>query len=289
MTKWNFKENFSKIKGLSTIGFGSIFSSLIFGVFWFYLASIIGTENYGNISYFVSIVILAASVSAIGIGNTLLVFAGKEPKILPGLYFITLFTSLIAAIVVFFIFYKFEVSAYIIGLVLFHLSIETLLGQKLYKKYARLLIIQAILFATLSLSLYYVMGENGVLLGFALSFIPSFLHVIQNFKLKPDFSLLRKNFFFILNNHALSLAKALGLTLDKIIIFPLLGSVLLGNYFLGFQFLTILSIFPSIVAKYVVPREAIGQSNEKLTKITILLSIALTISGFFLAPKKYCP
>ena len=52
---WNKIKNFKGLKDLSSLGIGNITSSGISGVFWFYLAALIGTEGYGELSYLLAI------------------------------------------------------------------------------------------------------------------------------------------------------------------------------------------------------------------------------------------
>ncbi len=40
----------TKFKDLTTLGFANILSSAISGIFWFYLASLLGTSHYGEVS-----------------------------------------------------------------------------------------------------------------------------------------------------------------------------------------------------------------------------------------------
>ena len=76
----------------------------------------------------------------------------------------------------------------------------------------------------------------------------------------------------------------LGGSTDKLIIAPLLGFALLGNYQLGLQFLAMLNILPAIVYKYVLPHDASGESSIKLKLLTILASGIIALFAFFFSP-----
>jgi O-antigen/teichoic acid export membrane protein len=82
----------------------------------------------------------------------------------------------------------------------------------------------------------------------------------------------------------LILSSALSGSIDKLIIVPILGLGVLGNYQLGIQFLTVLQILPSIVYKYILPHDASGNPNKKLKKAMVIASIAFTIMGILLSP-----
>ena len=73
----NIKNLFTKLKDLITLGTGNVVGTLIVGVFWFYIASLVGTEGYGEISYFLSIAGIAYIVAMFGTGNTIIVYTSK--------------------------------------------------------------------------------------------------------------------------------------------------------------------------------------------------------------------
>ena len=72
--------------------------------------------------------------------------------------------------------------------------------------------------------------------------------------------------------------------IDKIIVVPILGFTVLGNFALTLQFFTIMMILSSISYKYLLPKDVSGEKNAKLKKILILVSILIALSGFFFSP-----
>ena len=82
----------------------------------------------------------------------------------------------------------------------------------------------------------------------------------------------------------MSLTAGLTGTIDKLIIAPVLGFVLLGNYSLSLQMLTMMMMFSSIIYKYLLPYDASGQSNNKIRKITVIISIIIAILGVTVLP-----
>jgi len=64
----NEMSSFEKIKiisgkkDLSALGAANIIGSVISALFWFYLAALVGTENYGELSYLLAIVGIAISL-----------------------------------------------------------------------------------------------------------------------------------------------------------------------------------------------------------------------------------
>ena len=67
--------------------------------------------------------------------------------------------------------------------------------------------------------------------------------------------------------------------LDKLIIAPLLGFSLLGEYALILQIIAGLTIISTIVYKYVLPQDSSGQITTKLKRVSILVSILIAFLG----------
>ena len=274
-----------RFRDLTTIGFANVVSSAISGIFWFYIAALLGTEHYGEVSYFIAIASIASTISFLGAGNTIIVYTAKGEKIQSPIFFITIISGLITSIVLFFIFYNLGVSLYVLGYVVFGLATAEILGRKLYKDYSKYLITQKILFIGFALAFYYLMGPHGVILGFALSFFPYSFRLYKGFKeSKISMSVIKPHFGFMMNSYVLDLSRAFSGQTDKLIIFPMLGFALLGNYQLGIQFLSLLSLLPNIVYQYILPQDASGNPNRKLKKATILVSVFLAILGISLSP-----
>lgn len=284
---WNrFKELLFKFKDLGSLGVGIGVTNAIGGIFWFFMASILGTEQYGEVSYLISIGVIVSTLSLIGSGNTIIVYAAKGKKIQPPLFLIVISSAIIAATILFFVFVNdFSVSLYVIGYVIFMLVTSDLLGKKLYRKYSKFIIIQKILMVILAISFFYISGIHGLIYGIAISFLPFGILIYKEFKKKKiDFSLIKTNSGFIFNNYLLDLTNAFNGSLDKLIIAPLLGFALLGNYQLGIQYMALLYIIPGIVFQYTLAHDATGNQNEFLKKIIILFSVGLAILTIILAP-----
>ena len=279
------KEVFSKFKDLGTVGLGNITASLISGIFWFYFASLLGAEQYGEISYFIAIAGIASTISFLGLGNAVIVYTAKGEKIQPPLFIIGSISGIVTLIAVFLIFSQIGMSLYVLGYVIFSLATSEILGKKQYKNYTGYLITQKILMVGFALFFYYYIGLEGVILGIALSFFPYIKRIYTSLKTdKINFSLVRPRLGFIINSYALDLTRTFSGYTDKLIVAPLFGFAILGNYQLGIQILAILTILPGIVYQYILPRDSSGDSNKKLKKITISVSIILAILGIILAP-----
>ena len=275
----------SSLRGLAIIGASDIIGNVISAVFWLYMASILGAENYGQISYFVAIAGIASTISLTGAANTLTVYTAKNVKIESSIYITSLIITSISAVIISVIFYNLGVTAYVFGAVIFGLASSEILGKKLYKSYSKYLIVQRLLMWSLAIGFYHLIGINGVILGLGLAFLPYTFRLYIGFReSKIDFSLLRKYSSVITHNYMLNLATTFSGQLDKIIIVPILGFVILGNYQLAIQLVTVLEILPNIIFKFILPHDATGNSNKKLKKIIILSSIGLAVIGVTVSP-----
>ena len=279
------KDIFTRFRGLATLGFGNIISAGISAIFWFYLASLLGAENYGQVSYFIAIASISSTISFLGAGNTIIVYTSKGEKIQSPIFFISIISSAVTLIAVFIIFSQIGISLYILGYVIFSLVTSELLGRKWYGTYTKYLITQKILMIGFAIPLYYFLGVEGVILGIALSFFPYFVRIYKSFKeSKIDLKLVKPHFGFMMNSYALDLSRTLSVSTDKLLILPMFGFAILGHYQLGIQFLSVLSILPSIVYQFILPEDSSGNSNIKLKKYTIIFSVILAFLGITLSP-----
>ncbi|RZD45546.1 MAG: hypothetical protein CXT78_05180 [Thaumarchaeota archaeon] len=212
-------------------------------------------------------------------------YTAKGEKIQPPIFVIGIISSIISVIAVFLIFSQIGISLYVLGYVIFSLATAEILGKKQYRSYSTYLVTQKILMVGFALFFYYYIGLEGVILGISLSFFPYLTRIYKSLrKDKLDFSLIRPRIGFIMNSYVLDLTRTFSGYTDKLIVAPLFGFAILGNYQLGIQVLAILTILPGIVYQYILPRDSSGDSNKKLKKLTITVSIILAGLGFILAP-----
>ena len=81
MTKWGEFKNIGKgLRGLSRIASANIFAGIISAIFWFLIAGLLGTEDYGQISYFFAIANIAFTICYLGAGHSVIVYTAKENK-----------------------------------------------------------------------------------------------------------------------------------------------------------------------------------------------------------------
>ena len=283
--KWDKIANISGLKDITTLSGANIIATAIGGIFWFYIASLVGEKGYGEISYYLSIASIGSGITMLGASNTLVVYAAKGEKILPVISFITLILSAIASFIVFFIFFNIGASLHLFTYVIFGLVTSEIIGKKLYKSYSKYVIVQKALMVFFAILLYYIIGNDGVLIGISISFLLLIIPMFNEFKnTKIDFNILKPKRNFMINNYVLDLSRMFGWSLDKIIIVPMFGFAILGNYQLGLQFYTVFLLLPSIIYQYILPQDASGTPNVLLKKITIIGSVGISMLGIVFSP-----
>ena len=278
--------NIRGLKDISTIGAASIAGSGISAIFWIYLAVLMGAENYGELAFYISIASVATSISFIGGPAAITVLVAKKIKIESTIYFLSITASIISGIVLYIAFTNIGLSIYVLGAVIYNLSVSELLGRKRYREYSIYFTLQKILFVILALALYYMIGPDGVLIGIGLSFMPFLIQIYSGFKNHSiSFQLLKTKWKFVTNNFFIDLSVVLNNQVDRLIIGPMFGFVILGNYYLAIQVLMVLTLVPEIVRKYTIPEDSSGVNTTKIKIITVGFSFVLAAIGILVVPQ----
>ena len=278
-----------KLKDIGAIGRGDIFGSMMSAVFWFFLASQIEPEQYGEIFWFLGIAGIFSTIALFGTVNTITVYTAKKVKIQSTLYAISLLASVILSLIVIVIFpsfYTIDVGIILIAYVINTLAIGDLLGRKQYTTYSKYILVQKGLTLGLGFLFYFLFGYEAIIFALAISYVFFIKRIYLVFQeMKINLKLVKEKIGFITNNYfAFLLSGAIGGQVDKIIVAPLLGFAILGNYSLALQVINIMMIMPSIFYKYLLPEEATGTKNKQVKIIIIIFSIFMSILGIFIAP-----
>ena len=281
----NFKEKIFVHKDLVSIGSANLLGNGISAIFWFSLASLINPEEYGQIHYFLAIAGMAQLLSLISTTNALQVYVAKNIKIHSTLFFISIIAGIVSSLVVFLFFSRTDTSLLVLGYIIFELSNGFLLGKKLFSNYAKFFLTQKILTVIFGFGLYFTFGVDGIIFGLVLSYVPYIWILVNEFRnTRIDFSLLKPRKGFLINNYGINISSAVGGQMDKLIIAPILGLELLGNYSLAMQFLVILLLLPTTVFKYLLTQDSSGKNTKNLKKNTIFASVGLTMFGIVILP-----
>ena len=281
----NFKKILFGQKDLMSIGFANLLGTGIGAIFWFYLATLVSPDEYGQIHYFLGIAAMGQLFSLIATPNAVTVYVAKNIKIHSTLFFISFLAGIISSIIIFLIFFRFDVSLLVLCYIIFEFANGFLLGKKIFSTYSKFFLAQKILTVIFGLGFFFLFGFEWIILGLSLSFIPYIWIIVKEFHItKINFALLKPRKGFIINNYGLNISSAVGAQIDKIIIVPILGFELLGNYSLAMQFLVILFLFPTIVFKYVLTQDASNLDTGNLKKFSILGAVVLTAIGIIVLP-----
>ena len=279
------KEILIQRKGLGTIASSDILGSAITAIFWFFLASVIKPDEYGEIFYIISIASIAFSLSNVGTENNTIVFTAKRKNLESTLTTISLLFGTVSSLVLIIIFYQTDIIILLFGYIINSLSLGYLIGRRFYSKYGIFLLSQKILTVILGVSFFYLFGADGIISALAISYFGSLIVVISYYRKTPlNFQGFKKNLPFILHNYSL---KAIGVfkgNIDKLIIVPLIGFSFLGNYALALQFVAVLSIGNAFFSKYLLTNESRDVSNRILKKYYMLLNICVAISASISLP-----
>ena len=145
-------------KGISIIGFADGIGTAIGVVFWFYMASVLVPEQYGNMFYFLGITGIISYFTIVGGQNAITVYAAKNLNIQGTFYFLSLVLGLIAILFIVVIFNRVDVALVLLGYIVSNLAISYLLGKKLHQTYLKYALTQKILLITLGIGFFYVFG-----------------------------------------------------------------------------------------------------------------------------------
>ena len=283
---WNLIKQIKGLKSISQIGAATAGGNAIAAIFWIYIADLMGQEDYGELGYMLSIAGIASTISILGGQWTMSVYTAKGVRIESSLYFISIITSTVSAIILYFLFENVGMSVYVISLVIFNLFTAEILGKKRYKTYSKIFFLQKIILVTLAILLYYILGAEGVLLAYGISYLVFTSRIISALRNHEfNFGLLRQRFKFWMFNYIIQLSNSARAQIDILLIGPLFGFALVGNYFLGLQVLGLFLILPLIIFKYTLPQDSSGSSTKQIKIITVATSIGFALLGIFVAPE----
>ena len=275
----------SKINGFVSLALAKTGGSGITAIFWFIIAALLVPSDYGQIQYFISIAGIAYTISLLGSTHVMTIYTAKKVEIQKTLILISFIAATIAAIVVIFLFSKIDVSFLIFAFIINDIGLGYLLGKKFFKNYSKYFITQKSLTFVLGISLYFIFGVDGIIFGLVLSHAHFIFLIFKITKTsKIDFPLLRTRWGFVANNYLINTIGIAKNQLDKIIVLPIIGFELLGNYALALQLYAVFTMFSKIIFEYTLPHDSVGESKTKIKILAITSSILITLLGIFVAP-----
>jgi len=280
---WN---KLRRSKDLTAIGLSDTVGGVIVGIFWFYIASLIEPAEYGKLSFYIGIAGLTQSISLIVTTNVITVYTAKNVKIQSSFFLLDIIAGIVTSSILIVVLSRVDVGLLVFGFIIFNLATPILVGRKQYTKYMKYVLIQKILTLVLGTTFYFIFGVNGIIMALVISFIHFIPIIHKEFRVtKIDFTLLIKSRkFFMINNYFVNLTSGFRRDVDKLIIPSIVGFSLLGNYALAIQIIMIMMILPTTIYKYILPHDSSGVSKIRLKKLTVLMSLIISILGIFSTP-----
>ena len=281
----NLKDKIFAYKGLGMIGSADIIGAVISAIFWLSIASVLEVEEYGELHYFIGIAGVVFVVALIGTQQAITVYSAKKVNVVSTLFFISLLAGAVTAIAVFFISNKIDISLLLIAYIINDLSLGYLLGKKQFSNYPKYILTQRALTFSLGFGFYFIFGVEGILFALALSYVHFLILICKGLKDSPiNFSALKAHSGFIINNYVISMVGGFRGNIDKVIIAPLLGFILLGNVALALQFYVILMVIPQVVYKYTLSHDASGTPTTRVKLWTFIFAVGSCITTIVLSP-----
>ena len=281
----NLRDKISAFKGLGIIGSADIIGTAITGIFWIVIASLIEVEEYGEIHYFLGIAGIAYVFTLLGTQHTITVYSAKKTNVVSTLFFISVSASAVAALIVFVIYNQIDVSLVLVAYTVNELSLGYLIGRKLFVNYSKYILTQRTLMFILGFGFYFIFGVEGIIFAIALSYIHFSLLIYKGLKDSSiNFSSLKAHSGFITNNYVIAVVGGFRGNIDKVIIAPLLGFALLGNYVLALQLYVVLMVIPNLVFKYTLSHDASGIPTTKVKLWTFMFAVGICIATIIISP-----
>jgi O-antigen/teichoic acid export membrane protein len=271
------------------IGAGNLIGNIISGIFWLVIASILNVYDYGQINYQLAVASLLATGSLLGLNTTIITFLSKGNELLlkQASFLVLLLTSIIAVALT--LFNQVAVALLLLGINAFTITIAEAIGRKRYKRYALVVIANRLIQVGLAIALYYVIGSQGIIIGYAgasliLGYRLFFLvkETVETTSLST--SEVRPKMRYTMHAFSLSLSQTLSMYFDKLIIVPIAGFEILGLYQFGYQFLMFLSVIPASLYQYLLSQEASGMDRPTVKKLGLMISIILAVLFYFSIP-----
>lgn len=274
------------LKNFGTIAILDTTSGAIGAFFWLYLATFLTVSDYGEVQLLIGIASLALAISLIANTNTIIVYEVKNRELRGTLFLFSLIITAIVSVILFILYSRLDIILLTFGMICGEVLLGYFVGKKLFSKYGIFLIFQKGLMVLLAVGLYFWIGLEGIIYGIGLSYLPLIVMSIGLLKnLSFNVSILKGNFGFVFNNYVIRLFTVSRRNLDKILIVPILGFQVLGEFTLAFQVYLLLNLFASMTFKFLLVNDSEGKNSNKFIVFILLISIIISVFGIILGPE----
>ncbi len=270
------------LRNFSIAGLGRIITIVFHALFYLVIAALLDPETFGELSLILALAGTFSIVSLFGLNISMQVYrAKKNYEITNQITTLFIISTTAAALILLTIN---QIAAFLcIATSFFAMTQSHLLGSKQYKKYVIYSTIKSGAFFVIPILLYFVFDINGIIFGMAIS---NFLGSIPFFKNLSFRSLTGlKNYYKVLiNNFGVHAGISLPFTIDKLLIAPLFGFLIVGIYTFNLQVFIAISVLPGILSQYLISEESSGVRHRKLSLVVVLASTVLAVIVIILAP-----
>lgn len=270
-------------KDFSYLGLGRIVTVVFHAVFYLIFASLLDPAKYGEVMVIIALAGTFSVFSRFGLPLSLQVYQAKDNvKVSEQIKTFFIISTSGAALILIMI--EPIASILCIGISLFTMNMQNLLGLKNYKIFMINSIFKSSTFIVIPLILFLFFEIPGILLGMAISNLISGVPILRKFRLQSSFEELKKIYKVLLHNFGVDSAGNLSVMIDKLLISFLLGYFVVGIYQFNLQIMIALGTLPGILSSYLISEESSGESHGKITKIILIMAIAMTTIAIILAP-----
>lgn len=273
-----------KLTQISNFSFIDIFSGLLGTFFWFLLASFLNTEEYGEIQFYIGIITLSLGISLIANNNTVIIFESKKKEITSILFYYSLIVATFVSIILFILYSRFDLILLLFGMLCSEVFQSYLIGNKSFKKLGIFQISQKslMIFLTILFNLWFDVNE--IIWAIGISYIPFIIFSCVLLRTTKEFSNFHENLGYIFNNFFIRLISIFRKNFDKILIVPILGYSVMGEFGLGLQIYLGLNIFSNIIFKFLLVNESTNTITKNNQIIILLISIIISSLGIIFGP-----
>jgi O-antigen/teichoic acid export membrane protein len=280
------RKTFNNNSGIAYVAIGTAGSAILGGIFWIVFAYVLGAGQYGEIAFLLSIGTLLGTAFSFG-GNTSLTsaVARGDDRVMPAVHAIVFLFILPANIAIYFFSGEAALNVFFTGLVFYLISEGIVLGGRDYRKYARFLIAQKLVAIAASFAAYYLLGIQGIVLGYGfstLAFSYPFFQSLKKFGM--SYLSLKENIAPLMHNYSVEISRIVTSFADKIFIGPIFGYLSLGYYQLGAQILVMLGMFPLVFYSFNLAEQSSGRAGSAFNRKGMLASVAAVALYILAAP-----
>jgi len=275
----------NKLKELLSLVTVNVSGSIIFALFWIYLATILPKTEYGELGFLISIVNVGSAISIMGFRTVIVVYESKNENVFFPSFILVLISANITALATLAFTQNVMVSILVVGLTIFNIVIAGLNSQERFKALSLHRILRAGVTVILALIAYQYFGIEGILLGYFIStllILKELRQLIKNQKL--EFSIIKPKIKFMLHAYVMRLTEVFVRWGDKLLIGVLFGFTFLASYYVAVQFLLLLSTIPQSISIYLLPQESRGKKNKNIKFFSIGISCLIAIFSIIIIP-----